>query len=80
MMCLRRIEGVSRLDRMRNEDIRQSPRTSGDGGHDEGRQMRWKEKLERMDGSRLVKQVYEGDVVGRRPRGRPRKRWDDNFK
>ena len=29
---------------------------------------------------RLVKQVYEGDVVGKRPRGRPRKRWDDNFK
>ena len=24
MMCLRRIEGVSRLDRMRNEVIRQS--------------------------------------------------------
>ena len=24
MMCFRRIEGVSRLDRMRNEDIRQS--------------------------------------------------------
>ena len=44
------------------------------------RQMRWKEKLERMDGSRLVKQVYEGDVVGKRPRGRPTKRWDDNFK
>ena len=35
-------------------------------------QMRWKEKLERMDDSRLVKQVYEGDVVGKRPRGRPR--------
>ena len=32
------------------------------------RQMRWKEKLERMDGSRLVKQVYEGDIVGKRPR------------
>ena len=31
-------------------------------------------------GSRLVKQVYESDVVGKRPRGRPRKRWDDNFK
>ena len=28
---------------------------------------RWKEKLEGLDGGRLVKQVYE--VVGRRPRG-----------
>ena len=43
-------------------------------------QKRWKEKLEGMDGDRLVKQVYEGDVAGRRPRGRLRKRWADNFK
>ena len=80
MMCLRRIEGVSRLDRMRNEDIRQSLRQVAVVDMMKDRQMRWKEKLERMDGSRLVKQVYEGDVVGKRPRGRPRKRWDDNFK
>ena len=33
------------------------------------RQKRWKEKLEGMDGDRLSKQVYEGDVEGRRPRG-----------
>ena len=80
MMCLRRIEGVSRLDRMRNEDIRQSLGQVAVVDMMKDRQMKWKEKLERMDGSRLVKQVYEGDVVGRRPRGRPRKRWDDNFK
>ena len=42
-------------------------------------QRRWKVRMEEMDGSRLVKQVYEGDVTGRRPRGRPRKRWRDNF-
>jgi len=76
MMCLRRIEGVSRLDRMRTEDIRQSLGQVAVVDMMKDRQMRWKEKLERMDGSRLVKQVYEGDVVGRRPRGRPRKRWD----
>ena len=80
MWCLRRIEGVSRLDRMRNEDIRQSLGQVAVVDMMKDRQMRWKEKLERMDGSRLVKQVYEGDVVGKRPRGRPRKRWDDNFK
>ena len=80
MMCLRRIEGVSRLDRLRNEDIRQSLGQVVVVDMMKGRQMRWKEKLERMDGSRLVKQVYEGDVVGKRPRGRPRKRSDDNFK
>ena len=44
------------------------------------RQKRWKKKLEGMNGDRLVKQVYEGDVEGRRPRGQLRKRWVDNFK
>ena len=38
------------------------------------------EAIKGLDGGRLVKQVYEDDVVGRRPRGWPRRRWDDNFK
>ena len=29
---------------------------------------------------RLVKQVYEEEMTGKRPRGRPKKRWTDNFK
>ena len=37
------------------------------------RQERWNENLEGFGGSSLVKQVYEGDVVGRRPRGQPRR-------
>ena len=82
MMCLRRIEGVSRIDRVRNEDIRESLGQVAvvDMMKDRVEQMRWKEKLEGMDDSRLVKQVYEGDVVGRRPGGRPKKRWNENFK
>ena len=44
------------------------------------RQLRWKEKLEGMDGSRLVKQVYKSNIARRRPRGQSKKRWSDNFK
>ena len=29
--------------------------------------------MEVMDGDRLVKQVYEEEMTGKRPRGRPRK-------
>ena len=36
--------------------------------------------MEEMNGERLVKQVYEEEVTGRRPRERPKKRWSDNFK
>ena len=79
MGCLRRIEGVSRIDRVRNEDIRDSLGQVAVVDMMKGRQLRWREKLEGMDDDRLVKQVYEGDIVGRRPRGRPRKRWKDNF-
>ena len=38
------------------------------------------EKLTEMDNGRLVKRVFEDEVEGKRPRGRPRKRWIDNFK
>ena len=29
---------------------------------------------------RLVKRVHSKEVIGRRPRGKPRKGWKDNFK
>ncbi len=44
------------------------------------KQRRWKAKMEEMNGDHLVKQVYEEEVTGRRPRERPKKRWSDNFK
>ena len=61
MMCLQRIKGVSKIDRVRNEDIRESPGQVVVVNMMKDRQLKWKEKLEGMDGSRLVKQVYEGD-------------------
>ena len=36
--------------------------------------------MEEMNSDQLVKQVYEGEVTGRRPRGRSRKQWSENFK
>ena len=63
MMCLQRIEVVTRLDRVRNEDIRE---TLGQVAvvdiMKERHKRRWKEKLEGLDCGRLVKQVYEGNV------------------
>ena len=81
MMCLRRIEGMSRIDRVRNEDIRKSRSLGQVAVVDmvKDRQMRWKEKLEEMNSDRPVKQVYEGDIAGKRPRGQPKKRWIENF-
>ena len=65
---------------MRNERIRHSLGQVAVVDMMKDRQFRYKEKLEGMDGGRLVKQVYEGDIAGRRPREQPKKKWSDNFK
>ena len=65
MICLQRIEGVTRLDRVRNEDICESLGQMAVVKTMKERQNRWKEKLEGMDGDKLVKQVYESNVEGR---------------
>ena len=79
MRVMRRIEGVTRLDRIRNVDL--SDRLEHEGVLDlvKRRQQRWKQRLEEMDDSRITKRVYDGEIAGRRPRGRPRKRWTNNF-
>ena len=43
------------------------------------KQRAWKEKLEQMEDNRLVKKVYTEEIAGKRPRGRPRKKWIDSF-
>ena len=80
MMFLRRVEGVTRLDKVRNEDVRRSLGQEAVMDIVKKKQRRWKAKMEEMNADQLVKQVYEEEVIGRRPRGRPRKQWSDNFK
>ena len=43
------------------------------------KQRNWKAKLEQMSEDRLVNRVYKEEARGKRPQGRPRKRWQDNF-
>ena len=63
---------MSRVDRVRNEDIPDCLGQVAVVGMMKDRQLRLKEKLEGIDGGRLVKQMYEGDLAARRPRGRPK--------
>ena len=69
---LRGILGVRRIDKMRNEHIR------GLCGVKKGVNekineniLRWFGHMERMNRSRLVKRMYNGECVGNRPVGRP---------
>ena len=79
MAYLRRVEGVSRIDRVRNADVREVVRQEDVMEKVKRKQRTWKENLEKMEDDRLVKKVYTEEIVGKRPRGRPRKKWIDNF-
>jgi len=44
------------------------------------RRMRWAGHVARMGEDRVVNRVLVGKPEGRRPLGRPRRRWEDNIK
>ena len=79
MRVLRWIEGVSRLDRIRNVDLRGRLRQEGVLALVNRWQQKWKQRLEEMSSGRVTKIVYDGEVPGKRPRGRPRMKWTNNL-
>ena len=70
MKVLRRIEGVTRLDRMRNVRIRERIQESVLSAV-RRRQERWRFRLKEMSIERLTKKVFIGEMEGKSPIGRP---------
>ena len=68
------------MDRVRNEEVRERLGQETVTDMMRRRQSRWLENLTEMDNRMLVKRVFEDEVKGKRPRGRPRKRWINNLK
>ena len=81
MRCLRGMCGVSRMERVRNEFIRERVGVNGslDRKVDE-RVLRWFGHVGRMDEECLVRRVGDATVEGARGRGRPRFRWMDGVR
>ena len=79
MMCLRRVEGVTRKDRVRNEEVKKTLGQEAVMDIVNKKQRKWKDKVEAMSEGRLVKKAYMDEARGSRPRGRPKKIWQDNF-
>ena len=79
MRYLRKVEGVTRLDRVSNEDIRRRLGIEAVLAVADRKKKEWRERIEGMSQERLVRRVFEEDVCGRRPRGRPRKKWIDDL-
>ena len=78
MGFLRRVHGVSLLDKVRSSDIRKSLNIDPLQLRLERSQLRWYGHVTRMSEERTAQRLLNAFMVGKRPRGRPRTRWRDN--
>ncbi len=78
MRYLRKIEGMTRLDKVPNEDIRRRLGVEAVLAVANRKRKEWRERIGGISQERLVRRVFE-DVCGRRPRGRPRQKWIDDM-
>lgn len=77
MKYLRRVRGVTKMDKMRNVDIRKDLEIQPILDYIEERQLQWWGHLQRMNEERPVKKVWKAKIVKNKKRGRPRKSWDN---
>ena len=77
MRNLRRIESMTRMDRILNEDIRRLGVEAVLAVAD--RKNEWRERIEEMPQQRLLRSVFKEDVCTRRPRGTVKKEVDRQY-
>ena len=80
MRVLRLIYGVTRRDRIRNTNIRQTLKVESVLTIIERNQLRWYGHVQRMPDTRDTKRIHKWKPKRKRPTGRPRKRWEDQIK
>ena len=79
--CLRSLVGVSRMDRVRNEEVRRRAGIERElASRTDQRVLRWFGHVKRMDDYRMARRVLMAEVSGGRVRGRPRFGWIDGVK
>ncbi|KDR23576.1 hypothetical protein L798_12400 [Zootermopsis nevadensis] len=80
-----RIFGPRREDdggwrKLHNDELKNLYSSPNIVGLIKSRRMRWAKHVARMDGTRGVHRVLVGKPEGKRPLGRPRRRWEDNLR
>ena len=80
MKCLRSLVGVSRMDRVRNEEVRRRAGIERELGSRDQRVLRWFGHVERMNDYRMARRVLMAKVNGGWVRGRPTLGWIDGVK
>ena len=80
MRMLRWARGKTRLDHIRNEDIRKEAHVKPVATFLENKRLNWVEHCLWREHNRICAKLIRSEVSGRRSRGRPKKRWRDNMK
>ena len=79
MKILRHLLGITKLDKEKNQCIRQKNGAQNIVKEIKQYQEKWLLHVQRMDTNRLPKQALQYKPKGRRNIGRPRKRWRDQL-
>jgi hypothetical protein len=77
MIFLRRVEAITKLDRVRNEDVRKELGIYAMNDKIKRKRTEWRQYIDRMNNGRLTIQIREYNPRGRRSVGRPRRRWSE---
>ena len=72
--------GKTKKDRIRNTRIREEVKTDSLETRIERNQLRWFGHVNRMKENRIPKQILECHPQGVKPKGRPKKTWEDAIK
>ena len=79
MKFLRHLLGITKLDKEKNQCIRQKTGAQNIVKEIKQYQQKWLQHVQRMDTNRLPKQALQYKPKGRRNIGRPTKRWRDQL-
>jgi hypothetical protein len=74
MRFLRPLLGYTKLDRRRNVDVREKLEVQSTVEEIQSYQKKWKDHIERMQDERLLKLSFKYKSLGKRNKGRPKKR------
>ena len=77
-MCLRKAVGKTRMDKIRNEEIRRRVNMQPAEQPANNNKIRWWSHVNRMTPTAPQSKELVIQSEGRRPRGRPRNHWEDD--
>ena len=80
MKMLRWSCGITRVDRVRNDHVRGTMKVGRISDKIKETRLRWYGNVMRRDNEYVGKRMLRLEILGKRKRGRPKRRWMDNIK